>query len=628
MVVWPKQPLTSAATGYTGLMSNTTCTIEDSISTVLETYSNVHRGSGPHARVTTALFEAARERVLSHFQLSPETHVVIFCSPWGAQCLTASLLPGTWQTLTSESTGLALGVTAVAVAKRAMRRLRPPMSGGGTARLMGEDWIVPAALPDRFEPGTPAIVNIIAFSRALTAAGGSAARPAAPVPDDDPLHCAELSSLSGPALLTRFRETLVGTRTLVPAQDGEQPYVHLDNAASTPASGVARDAFLRTLRADDASRQSVVERVADICTAAMGASPDTHEVIFTANTTEAVNRVAAHFPWVGDDGEEPVLLTTRGEHSSNDLPWRQVPGLTIVRVDVDQRGLVDKNQLTCLLKEFNEEHRHGAKRIRLVAMSGASNVLGACNDLSQIGEQVRAHGARLLVDGAQMAAHRQIDMAKWHIDFLVFSGHKIYAPFGAGALIAARGVLHFSADEKEAMAAATPGNAAGIAALGAALRVLQRIGWDTIEEEERCLTAHLLSGLSRLSELTVYGMTDTNGEDGQRKLGVVAFDQPGHMASRMARDLGDAGIGVRAGCHCSHILVKQMLGVKGILAQVQRLIVTAVPSLSLPGVVRVSLGIGNTREDVDRFLAALERILRRSSGRPVKRPRYQNNRAA
>jgi len=122
------------------------------------------------------------------------------------------------------------------------------------------------------------------------------------------------------------------------------------------------------------------------------------------------------------------------------LPWRLAPD-TVVRLDVDAGGFVDLRDLESLLCAYNQDHQHGTRRVKLVAVSGASNVLGVCNDLGAIGQLAHRYGARLLVDAAQLVAHRRVDMEGLGIDYLAFSGHKVYAPFGCGVLVVRKGLL-------------------------------------------------------------------------------------------------------------------------------------------------------------------------------------------
>ena len=131
--------------------------LEASVALAIETYSNVHRGSGHHSQVSTHLYEQARAIVLEHLGLSADTHVVIFATPRSADALVARLEPASIRSLSSRDVGLPLGVRALAVERRALPKGPPVLTGGGTARLVGPDWVMWARTPDRFEAGTPAI---------------------------------------------------------------------------------------------------------------------------------------------------------------------------------------------------------------------------------------------------------------------------------------------------------------------------------------------------------------------------------------------------------------------------------------------------------------------------------------
>ena len=142
-------------------------------------------------------------------------------------------------------------------------------------------------------------------------------------------------------------------------------------------------------------------------------------MIFTANTTEAINLVAESLSRT-DTGIEPVVVNTILEHNSNELPWRTLRGFSQIRLGVDADGFVNLNELDTLLCSYNQQGEHGEQRIKLVTVSGASNVLGVCNDLAEIGRIVHRYGARLLVDAAQLVAHRKVEVEACGIDYLAF----------------------------------------------------------------------------------------------------------------------------------------------------------------------------------------------------------------
>ena len=279
---------------------------------------------------------------------------------------------------------------------------------------------------------------------------------------------------------------------------------------------------------------------------------------------------------------------------------------------MDAEGFLDLGQLETWLRAHDEDGEHGTTRVSLVAVSGASNVLGVFNDLAGIAQVVHRHGARLLVDAAQLVAHRKVDMAGSGIDYLAFSAHKAYAPFGTGVLVARKGLLAFSPAEMERIRSAGEENVGGIAALGKALVLLQRIGLDVIQEEERALTARALRGLAQVTGIKVPGIANPESASFARKGGVIPFDLKGVISHTVARRLAArGGVGVRSGCHCAHLTVKHIAAVPPWAEQLQRLILTVLRRFELPGVVRVSLGIENSEADVDTLLGVLDGIVRR-----------------
>jgi selenocysteine lyase/cysteine desulfurase len=284
-------------------------------------------------------------------------------------------------------------------------------------------------------------------------------------------------------------------------------------------------------------------------------------------------------------------------------------GYSLLRLSVDEDGFMDLLELEKLLADYNRENKFGKKRIKLVAVSGASNVLGVCNGLEQISRIVHSHGARLLVDAAQLIAHRSVDMEACGIDYLAFSAHKVYAPFGCGVLVSRKGMLKFNTGELETIRSSGEENVGGIAALGKSLLLLQRIGMDIIHQEEQALTGRMLKGMAQIPGLKIYGIQDPESPRFSLKIGVVVFSLGKMISSTTAKELSlQSGIGVRFGCHCAHLIIKRLLKVPPALERFQWLIQTLFPKLRLPGVVRVSLSMANTDEDVDNLLRALRKI--------------------
>jgi selenocysteine lyase/cysteine desulfurase len=615
-------------------MTNVYEELERGVFAALETYSNVHRGTGHNSMVSTHLYEQARDIVLEYLGLNKGKYVVIFCSPARAAILMAQLKPESYKSVSSQDIGLSLGVLALAVKRKALPKGAPLQTGGGTTRLVSPGWVVWAKAPDRFEAGTPAIISVIAFARALKLIRQSGNETTGSIwkfgdeainqSSDDKLTATqilyhdELDEFSGRELLNELRKTMIGRNVFVPTTEGTRRYINLDNGASTPTFTPVWNAVCRTWRQPAQIQQEIIQEVRSICTAVLGASLTAYDVIFTSNTTEAINLAADSLGRESADDIEPVVINTILEHNSNDLPWRMLPGCSLIRLEADAEGFLDLNELDALLCEYNQEETHGKKRIRLVAVSGASNVLGTFNNLEEISRIVHRYGARLLVDAAQMVAHRKVEVEQTGIDYLAFSAHKVYAPFGTGVLLARKGMLNFSPSELELIQSSGEENAGGIAALGKALVLLQRIGLDLVREEEQVLTGRALRGLAQIANLSVYGIKDPDSPGFAQKGGVIVFAFKDKFSNVVAKELAEqGGIGIRNGCHCSHMLVKRLLKVSPGLERFQHLIAILLQKVSFPGVARISMGIGNSEEDIDTLIQVLGEIASRQKGKPV-----------
>jgi len=586
------------------------------VQAALETYANVHRGSGHNSVVSTHLFEQAREIVLEYLGLDKGQYVVIFCTPRRAEALKTQLQPESYRCVSSQEIGLPLGVRALAVARKALPGGAPFQTGGGTARLVSPGWVIWAKGADKFEAGTPAIVNIIALAKALQLCRhfghnvfqetAVEKRTAAEI-----LYRDELEPYSGQELLAELKQTLIGRGVCVPTAAGARPYINLDNSASTRTFTPIWEAAWQTWRQPGQIQSEIVDEVKSICAGMLGAPLAAYEVIFTSNTTEAINLVAESLGRESASGGEAVVVNTLLEHNSNELPWRVLPGFSLIRLPVDAEGFVDLNELETLLSAYNRQNQHGQQRIKLVTVSGASNVLGVFNNLAEISRLTHQYGARLLVDAAQLVAHRPVEMENWGIDYLAFSAHKVYAPFGSGVLVARKGLLQFSPAERALIESSGEENVGGIAALGKALALLQRIGMAVIQQEEQALTRQTLRGMAQIPGLTIYGVKDPDSPRFTQKGGVIVFELKGIMANGVAKELAErGGIGARFGCHCAHMLIKRLLNIHPLLEQFQGLIVTLFPRISLPGLTRVSLGLENNTDEIDTFVQVLSQIAR------------------
>ncbi len=588
--------------------------LEQSVSAALETYSNVHRGSGHKSMVTTHLFEKARDITLEYLGLEKSRYEVIFCTPRRAEVLIKKIKPGSYHLVSSHDIGLPLGVRALAIKRKALPRGAPFQTGGGTTKLISKGWIVWAKVPDKFEAGTPAIINIIAFAEALRLIGKYGNNIFIDLTPEkltisEILYHDELEEYSGQELLNKLIQTLIGSKIRIPTMEGLKSYTNLDNSASTPTFIPIWNAFRQSYKQNVEVQQEIVHEVRSICASQLGAPLTAYDVIFTSNTTEAINLTAESLSLENDEGTELVVLNTLLEHSSNDLPWRKISGSSPIRLSIDTEGFIDLSELDTLLSTYNQKGQYGKKRIRLVAVSGASNVLGSCNDIAKISRIVHKYGAQLLVDAAQLIAHNKVDIEASGIDYLAFSAHKVYAPFGCGVLVARKGLLSFNPDELERIHSSGNENTGGIAALGKAFVILQRIGMNIIREEEQALTIRALSGLSAIPGLKIYGIKDPDSPRFSQRIGVIVFELKDMMADKVAKELAiQSGIGVRNGCLCAHILIKHMLNISPVLEQFQGLIQTLFPKVKFPGLTRISLGIENNEEDVDELIRSLNKI--------------------
>ncbi|HLN52350.1 MAG TPA: aminotransferase class V-fold PLP-dependent enzyme [Lentimicrobium sp.] len=594
-----------------------------SIYAALETYSNVHRGSGHFSQVTTYLFEKAREIVLDYFNLDKQKNTVIFLTSARASQLKDLLKMGSYRSVSSNELGLPVGVVAIAAEKKALPKGLPFQTGGGTTTLISKNWVDWAVIPDKFEAGTPAVINIITFARALVLTkkyGNEIFKEK--LPGDtvfDILYQDEFQEFTGQNLYNKLQGSIIGNNIEVPTAFGLQPFINLDHSASTPSTKIVWETFNKSLRQPEAVKQQLINEVKAIIASFFKAPIGQYDIMFTSNTTESVNIISQNI--FNDKDIEPVVVNSVMEHSSNELPWRFIPGGTLIRFEVDKSGYFDLNGLENLLKEYNVEHKHGRKRIRLIAVTGASNVLGICNDINQVSTLAKKYQVMLLIDAAQLIAHRRIDINACDIDFLVFSGHKIYAPFGTGGLISRKGLLNYENNSIRMATESGEENIGGITALGKSLLLMQRVGMDVVAEEESRLCAKMLKGMAEVPNMMLFGIKDPDSPDIKCKIGVIPFSFSNLFANKIAYQLAlFGGIGIRYGCHCAHIIVKRLVNLKPFLEPVQRMIVRLFPKLKLPGVARASIGLATTEKDVDRFIDTLKLIASKDKTMGAKLP--------
>jgi selenocysteine lyase/cysteine desulfurase len=592
--------------------------LEEGVRSALETYSNVHRGTGHFSMITTALFERAREILLEYLGLDKKKHLVVFCSAYSSEKLKTQLHFHDYQIVSSRDIGLPLGLRALAIKKSALPKGIPFQTGGSVAKMVSPNFVIWADAPQKFEAGTPCIINAIAFALGITLRHHYGTEYFKPQDDailtaKEILYHDELSGYSGSQLLAELGKLLIGRDLLIPTGEGEKPYINFDNAASTPTFLPIWNVVEKTWRQSEKVHGDIIREVKRILTGFLGANQENYETIFTCNATEAINMAARFVQDEYRDSSDFVILNSLLEHNSNELPWRYISGASLIRISVDKEGFVNPYELELILKKYNQEGIYGKKRIRIVAISGASNVLGTYNDIQAISRIAHKYNARILVDGAQLVAHRTVKMDDWGIDYLALSGHKVYAPFGSGALLVRKELVQIGQVELERIMTSGEENIVGIAALGKAITLLQRIGLDVIEDKERTLVTRLLKGLSGVTEIEVYGIADTNSERLHLKGGIVSFRLKKFQHHLAAKELAErGGIGVRYGCFCTHLLIKHLLKLPPALAVVQNTALILVPRLGqiIPGLIRVSFGIENEVSEVDRFIEVLEKIIR------------------
>ncbi|MGL4345034.1 MAG: aminotransferase class V-fold PLP-dependent enzyme [Cellulosilyticaceae bacterium] len=331
---------------------------------------------------------------------------------------------------------------------------------------------------------------------------------------------------------------------------------------------------------------------------------DGYCVIYVKNTTEGINLLADEL--CSQRGAK--VLTTRMEHHANDLPWRR--NANVFYVEVDEKGQLK-------LEEFERILRHGQGTIQYVSVTGASNVTGHVTPIHEVAQVAHHYGAKIIVDAAQLIAHQVIDMKGKHkgeeIDFLVFSAHKMYAPFGTGVIVArqelleekaphllgggaVRAVLDYdvyfkhSPDKEEA---GTP-NFLGVMALSAAIDMMNKIGMHQVWSHEQVLKKQMIEGLRSIPKVRLYGDSQCH-----KRLGAIPFNIEGTHHSVVADILANEGaIAVREGCFCAHPYVSRLLGV----TEQVRYEAMLHPERKQPGMIRASLGLYNTENEVDEFL--------------------------
>ena len=423
-----------------------------------------------------------------------------------------------------------------------------------------------------------------------------------------------------------WREHFAGVELPVPVHGGGTVTgINFDNAASTPPLVRVRDVVNRFSDLYSSvhrgtgykSRLSTeaYERAREVVAQFLGVDESDQVVIFVKGTTDALNRIAAEEARL--DGRQ--VLVTEMEHHADLLPWRHRSGHVMVGLSDD--GHIDLDAIEHALER-------GEGRISLVALCGASNVTGFVSPLHEVAELAHRHGALISVDAAQLAPHHRIDVRPrddpGHLDFVSFSGHKMYAPYGAGILVAPRdffagapevmggGAISIVtwddtvwADLPDREEAGSP-NVIGAVALGVAIEALLQLGFDDMLEHEVALGRRLIEGLISIPGVSVLG-----GPQTANRLGLASFVVEGLHHGLVAAILShEWGIAVRHGCFCANPYVFHLLRMSRNDVDAVEGEVTAGHRRALPGAVRASVAPYNTEVEADRFLEAVSEIAR------------------
>ncbi|MCI9064135.1 aminotransferase class V-fold PLP-dependent enzyme [Clostridium sp.] len=400
--------------------------------------------------------------------------------------------------------------------------------------------------------------------------------------------------------------------------------INFDNAATTPPFKRVMKKVLETseyygsiARGDGQKSQlcsDLYEESREYILEYFNAPEDIYTAIFVGNTTDGLNKLSN----ILIDNKDDIVITTRMEHHSNDLPWRNKCDLKYA--EVDKNGRVKIEEIECLLDKYKE-------RVKYVTITGASNVTGYVNDIKRVAKVAHKYGAKIIVDGAQLIPHKKISMTQEdvneNIDFLVFSGHKVYAPFGSGVIIGLRevfnekepsslggGTVQIVLDDRQLLLdtperneAGTP-NLFGAISIAESLKQMDKIGFETIENNERELIAYLIKELKSFEKVILYG----DNENISDRLGILVFNIEGMSYEKVGEYLSNIrAIGVRQGGFCSHPYTRRVLGIKDDDLQ------KYMSECGTPGLVRVSLGVYNSKKEANIFLDTIEYICRRYS---------------
>ena len=398
--------------------------------------------------------------------------------------------------------------------------------------------------------------------------------------------------------------------------------INFDNAATTPVLKKVMRAVLKasenygSIARGDGQKSQYSSDLYEECRRYVidyfNAPLNKYTAIFIGNTTEGINKLSN----ILIENKNDIVITSRMEHHSNDLPWRGKCDLKYV--EVDEKGRI-------IMEELEEMFSIYQDRIKYVTITGASNVTGYITDIRRVAKLAHKYGAKLIVDGAQLVPHRAINICGKedddYIDFLIFSAHKVYAPFGSGAIIGLRDELEkYPPDTKgggtvervlddeiiwlstpEKNEAGSP-NFFGAVALMQALKEMNKIGFELIESNEKKLLKILIEGMKNFERVILYG----DNENIEDRLGIMVFNIDRLCYEMVGEYLASIrGIAVRQGGFCAHPYTRRLLGIKS------NEIEEYIKKNGMPGMVRVSLGAYNSEKELNIFLETIEYICKK-----------------
>ena len=384
----------------------------------------------------------------------------------------------------------------------------------------------------------------------------------------------------------------------------DKQLVYLDNAATTQKPNQVIDAITDYYQNHNSNIHRAVHALAEESTEAFEVTRDKiakflniqnrEEIVFVRGTTEAINLIS--YAWGRDNVEKgDIVVTTEYEHHSNIVPWQlltQETGAELKYINIDDNGEL-------MLEQLDEYLATG--KVKLVAISHVSNVLGTITDIQKVIKKCKDAGAKILVDGAQAVPHMKVDIASLGCDFYAFSAHKMLGPTGVGVLWARKELLenmrpfqgggdmirevhkHETTwnDLPYKFEAGTP-NVADVICFAAAIDYLTKIGMDNVRSHEVELTKYALEKMSNVKGLTIYGPKDP-----QKASGVISFNFNDVHPHDVATIIDKNGVAIRSGHHCAQVLMEK---------------------LNVAATNRASFYIYTTKEEVDTLINSLDQV--------------------